>query len=82
MSERAVLHRCPAPTDLLCPCGKVSRELKRKGIEFDTVVEPLRKSRRTGVEALSGQRHLPVVEIGGEAICDSKRIIERLSLGD
>lgn len=79
MSDPVVLHRCPVPTDVFCPCGKVSRELKARGIEFETVVEPMRKSRRGDVAALTGQRHVPVLEIGGEAICDSKRIIERLA---
>jgi len=81
MSEVVVLHRCPVPTDVLCPCGRVARELKRQGIEFEQVTVPLRKSNRDAVEQLTGQRAVPVLEIGGEAICDSKRILERLALG-
>ena len=30
------------------------------------------------MEALSGQRHVPLLVIDGEAICDSKRIVEHL----
>jgi glutathione S-transferase len=30
------------------------------------------------VEALSGQRHVPLLVIDGEAICDSRRIVEHL----
>jgi glutathione S-transferase len=30
------------------------------------------------VEALTGQRRVPVLVIGGEAICDSRRILEHL----
>jgi glutathione S-transferase len=30
------------------------------------------------VQALSGQRSVPVVVVDGEAICDSKRIVEHL----
>ena len=31
MSEReVVLYRCPTPTDVLCPCGAVSRRLRKK----------------------------------------------------
>ena len=78
--DGVVLHRCPVPTDVLCPCGKVARELRSLGIEFDQVVEPLLKGNRDSIEELTGQRRLPVLEIGGEAICDSHRIIERLAL--
>jgi glutathione S-transferase len=66
------------PTDWLCPCGKVARALKREGVEFDQVVVPQRRSRRPEVEALSGQRRVPVLVIDGEAICDSRRIVEYL----
>lgn len=76
----AVLHRCPVPTDHLCPCGRVARELRAKGIDFEEIVEPLLKGNRDSIEELTGQRRLPVLEIDGEAICDSHRIIERLAL--
>ena len=33
----ARLHRCRTPTNWLCPCGRVARELKRRGIETETV---------------------------------------------
>lgn len=79
-STGVVLHRCPVPTDLLCPCGKVARELRARGIDFDQIVEPFLKGKRESVEELTGQRRLPVLEIAGEAICDSHRIIERLEL--
>jgi glutathione S-transferase len=81
-TERVVLHRCPAPTDRLCACGKVARDLKRRGIEFEQVRQPLRRSQRDDVEMLTGQRMVPVLEIGDEAICDSKRILERLAIND
>ena len=81
-TERVVLHRCPAPTDMLCACGKVARDLKRRGIQFEQVKQPLRRSQRDAVEALTGQRMVPVLEIGDEAICDSKRILERLAIED
>src|SRR5205814_5731575 len=62
----------------LCPCGKVSRALKREGIAFDQVAVPQRRSRRPEVEALTGQKRVPVLVIDGEAICDSRRIVEYL----
>ena len=74
----AVLYRCSTPTDWLCPCGKVARALKREGIRFEQVVMPQRRSRREEVEALSGQKRVPVLVIDGETICDSRRIVEHL----
>src|SRR5689334_22415064 len=74
----ATLYRCSAPTNWLCPCGKVARALARDGIGFDEVRLPQRRSRREEVEALTGQRRVPVLVIDGEAICDSRRIVEHL----
>jgi glutathione S-transferase len=74
----ATLYRCTTPTDWLCPCGRVSRALKHEGIAFDEVRVPQRRSRRPEVEALTDQQRVPVLVIDGEAICDSKRIIEHL----
>lgn len=73
-----VLYRCPTPTDWLCPCGRVARELRRRGIDAEVVRVPLRKAGRPDVEALTGQRAVPVVVLDDEAICDSKRIVEHL----
>jgi glutathione S-transferase len=76
--SRAVLYRCPTPTDRLCPCGRVARELRRHGIEHDTVRVALRQRDRDEVERLSGQRRVPLLVLDGEPICDSKRIVEHL----
>jgi glutathione S-transferase len=74
----ATLYRCRTPTDWLCPCGRVARELRRRDVPYDEVRVPYRKGDRREVEALSGQRHVPLLLIDGEPICDSKRIIEHL----
>jgi glutathione S-transferase len=74
----ATLYRCTTPTNWLCPCGKVARALGREGIQFTEVRVPQRRSRRPEVEALTGQRRVPVLVIEGEAICDSRRIVEHL----
>ena len=74
----ATLYRCSTPTDWLCPCGKVARALRREGIPFTQVRVPQRRSLRPEVEALSGQRRVPVLVIEGEVICDSRRITEHL----
>ncbi|MBO0769199.1 MAG: glutathione S-transferase N-terminal domain-containing protein [Solirubrobacterales bacterium] len=75
----AVLYRCTTPTDRLCVCGKVARALRRDGIEFSEVRVPQRRDRRPEVEALSGQRRVPVLVLEGEVISDSRRIIEYLA---
>jgi glutathione S-transferase len=74
----ATLYRCRTPTDWLCPCGRVARELRKDSEDVDTVRVPWRRRDRPEVEALSGQRSVPLVVLDGEAICDSKRIVEHL----
>jgi glutathione S-transferase len=76
----ATLYRCSTPTNWLCPCGRVARTLKRDGIDYEAVVVPQRRSRRPEVEALSGQRRVPVLILEGDVICDSRRIVEHLEL--
>lgn len=73
------LYRCRTPTDWLCPCGRVARELRRRDLAFDTVRVPWRKADRAEVQALSGQTNVPLAVIDGEAICDSRRIVEHLA---
>jgi glutathione S-transferase len=74
----ATLYRCPTPTDRLCACGRVARELRRHGVAYDEVRVPYRRGERPEVEALSGQDRVPLLVIDAEAICDSKRIVEHL----
>jgi glutathione S-transferase len=74
----ARLHRCRTPTNWLCPCGRVARELRKQGIEAETVRVALRPRDRDEVDALTGQRRVPVLELGREVICDSKRIVEHV----
>jgi glutathione S-transferase len=76
----ATLYRCSTPTNWLCPCGRVARTLKRDEIDYESVVVPQRRSRRPEVEALSGQRRVPVLILEGDVICDSRRIVEHLEL--
>jgi glutaredoxin len=74
----ATLYRCITPTNWLCPCGRTARALKRAGVEYDTVRVPYRKRDRGEVVERSGQRHVPVLVLGDQSICDSKRIVEHL----
>jgi glutathione S-transferase len=80
--EPVVLHRCKTPTNRLCACGRVARELARRGIEPDERRVPWLRRERADIEALTGQAVVPVLEIGGEAICDSARIVEHLRWRD
>jgi glutathione S-transferase len=74
----ATLYRCNTPTNWLCPCGRIARQLERDEIAYEAVVVPQRRRRRPEVEALSGQRRVPVLVLEGDVICDSKRIVEHL----
>ena len=66
------------PTNWLCPCGKTARALKRSGLEYQQVRVPYRKRDRAEVIEITGQDRVPVLELDGQAICDSKRIVEHL----
>lgn len=74
----ATLYRCGTPTDWLCPCGRVARELRRAGVEAQEVRVRRRRTHRDEVQVLTGQERVPVLVIDGEAICDSRRIVEHL----
>jgi glutathione S-transferase len=78
----AVLHRCRTPTNWLCPCGRVARELARRGIDVEERRVPWRRARRADVDALTGQDRVPVLQLGRDVICDSKRIVEHLRWRD
>ena len=80
--DEVVLYRCTTPTNRLCACGRVARELARRGIEAEERRVPFRRSERDEVEALTGQAVVPVLVLGGEAICDSRRIVEHLRWRD
>jgi glutathione S-transferase len=78
------LYRCKTPTDLFCPCGKVARELKAAGQEFETERVPIshKADKRPQIVELTGQARVPVlVEDDGTATHDSKAIIERIRAG-
>jgi glutathione S-transferase len=75
---RATFYRCPMWSNWMCPCGRVERELRRAGVEHQTVRVPYRKSGRDEVARVSGQRVVPLLVIDGEPICDSHRIVEHL----
>jgi glutathione S-transferase len=71
-----ILYRCRTPTDVLCPCGRVARELRRRGLEVE--VRRVSRSEREDIVALTGQDRVPLLVSGRDAICDSRRIVEHL----
>jgi glutathione S-transferase len=74
----ATLYRCRTPTNRLCACGRVARELRRDGIAYDEVRVAWRRAERPEIAELTDQRQVPVLVLDGDAICDSKRIVEHL----
>ena len=70
------LYRCRTPTDWLCPCGRVARALRRHHVAHETV--RLARDDRSAVIDLTGQRHVPVLDVDEQAIADSRRIVEHL----
>ncbi len=75
----AILYRCPAPTNWLCTCGRVARELRKHGVEHEEVRTAWRPRHRPEVRAISGGQSLvPVLVIDGEPIADHKRIVANL----
>ena len=74
----ATLYRCRTPTDWLCPCGRVARELAKRDVDVETVRVAWRARDRDAIDDLTGQRKVPVLELDREVIVDSKRIVEHL----
>ena len=77
-----VLYRCRTPTNRLCACGRVARELRKHGVEVQERRVPWRRSARAEVDELTGQDRVPLLVLGREAICDSHRIVEHLRWRD
>ena len=77
-AEPVVHFRCRTPTDRLCACGRVARALRREGYAVEERRVPWRRRARDDVDALTGQRVVPVLVLGREAVCDSRRILELL----
>jgi glutathione S-transferase len=74
-----ILYRCSTPTNWLCRCGTVARQLRKQGIEFEQVRVPQRRKQRVEIVELTGQDWVPVLVDGEEVIHDSHRILEYLA---
>jgi glutathione S-transferase len=79
------LHRCSwtfAHTDLDA-CWRVQRALDEQGVEYEIVKHGFGKGARPGLEALSGQRLLPVIEFedGSAYRAESTEMAARVRAG-
>ena len=74
-----ILYRCRTPTNWLCRCGTVARALRRRGLEYEELRVPQRRSQRVEIEELTGQTWVPVLVDGEEVVTDSHRILEYLA---
>ena len=79
------LHRCSLmffKMDLH-PCWKVQKALDEQGIDYEVVKEPARRGARSDLEALSGQKVLPVIEFedGTAYRAESKEMAQRIRDG-
>ena len=72
----AELYRCRTRTNWLCPCGRVARELDRRG--YDVTEHRVARDDREAIEALTGQTRVPVLVVDRDVVCDSRRIVEHL----
>jgi glutathione S-transferase len=79
------LHRCPNTIVKIDahPCHKVQKALDDAGIEYEVVKGPIRRGKRDDLEALSGQRLYPVIEMldGQVYRAESKEMAARISSG-
>ena len=50
-----ILYRCRTPTNWLCRCGTVARQLKKRNLEFEQVRVAQRRSQRVEIDELTGQ---------------------------
>ena len=65
------------------PCWQVMKALDEQGIAYEQVKNPTRRSRRTQLEELSGQRLLPVLEFENGTVLreESKEMVKRIREG-
>jgi glutaredoxin len=62
--ETVVLHRCPVKflKGEWHGCHAVQKALEEQGIEYELRTTPIRTSRRTAVQTVSGQTTVPTIE--------------------
>jgi glutathione S-transferase-like protein len=65
------------------PCWKVQKALDDAGIEYEVVKGPVRRSKRTDYETLTGQKLYPAIELEDGTVIrrESKELIELIGSG-
>ena len=65
------------------PCWRVQRELDAAGIEYEVVPGPVSRSKRSELEALSGQRFYPVIKFEDGSVYreESREMAARIKAG-
>jgi hypothetical protein len=80
------LHRCSFQWARFKghPCWNVESALQDAGIEYARVPGPQRKSKRTALQALSGQKLYPVIEYedGTTYRAESKEMAAKIRAGE
>jgi glutaredoxin len=83
--EKVVLHRCPVKflKGEWHGCHAVQKALEEQGIEYELRTAPMRKSRRTEVQTVSGQTTVPAIEFAdGKAYrADGKEMAAEIRAG-
>jgi glutathione S-transferase len=79
------LHRCSTMWLKIGPhpCWKVQKALDDAGIEYEVVKHAVLRGKRPEVEALTGQRVLPAIELEDGTVIrrDSKELAEMIRSG-
>jgi hypothetical protein len=79
------LHRCSARwVKLRHPCWNVESALRDAGVEYEPVLGPLRRVRRTALQAHTGQSLYPVIEFedGTFYRAESKVMADKIRAGE
>ena len=80
------LHRCSASWMKISahPCWVVESALRDKEVDYVTVSGPLRRGKRTALQALTGQSMYPVIEFEDGTLyrAESKEMAAKIRAGE
>jgi hypothetical protein len=86
MGVAVKLHRCSGQWVKINahPCWRVESALRDAGIQYERVPGPVRKSGRSALEALTGQRLYPAIEFEDGTVyrAESKEMAAKIRAGE
>jgi hypothetical protein len=86
MGVAVKLHRCSTQWVKIKahPCWNVETALREAGVEYERVPGPVRRSKRSALEALTGQRLYPAIEFEDGTVyrAQSKEMVARIRAGE